>query len=127
MKTKLIVVGVLASILTFGTNANGLLSNTENQLETNQEDSKTAKFKVYGNCGMCKKRIEGALSDVKGVEKANWDVKSKIITVTFDPHVTSLEAIKEKIAAAGHDTDKNKADDKVYNKLPRCCQYERTK
>lgn len=85
----------------------------------------TASFKVYGNCGMCKKRIEGALSEVKGVEKASWDVKSKVLTVKFDPHVISLKTIKEKIAAAGHDTDETTADDNVYNKLPGCCQYDR--
>ena len=37
------------------------------------QDFKTEKFKVYGNCGMCEKRIEKAASSVDGVSKADWD------------------------------------------------------
>lgn len=85
----------------------------------------TAAFKVYGNCGMCRKRIEAALKDETGIEAATWDVKTKIITVIYNPHTTSLETIKETIALAGHDTDETKAADKTYDKLPGCCHYER--
>ena len=34
---------------------------------------------------------------------------------------------EKKIAAVGHDTEKYLADDKVYEKLPGCCHYERKK
>lgn len=86
----------------------------------------TASFKVYGNCGMCKNRIESSLK-TDGISQANWDVKSKILTVTYNPHVISLDDIHKKIAAVGHDTDKVKADDKTYKNLMGCCQYERKK
>lgn len=46
------------------------------------QDSKTETFKVYGNCGMCKKRIEKATTG-EGITKADWNVDSKIMTVTF--------------------------------------------
>lgn len=36
-------------------------------------------------------------------------------------------AFRKKIAAVGHDTEKFEADDKVYEKLPGCCLYERKK
>lgn len=85
----------------------------------------TKTFKVYGNCGMCKKRIESSLDDVKGIKEARWDVESKMITVTYDPHVITLNKIKENITLAGHDTDEVSASKKVYNELPGCCQYDR--
>lgn len=85
---------------------------------------KTDSFKVYGNCGMCKKRIEkAAVSD--GVSQAVWNVDTKLMTVTFKPAKITNEEIQKRIAAAGHDTEKFRADDKVYEKLPGCCLYER--
>ena len=88
------------------------------------QDAKTEKFKVYGNCGMCKKRIEKAAA-IDGVTKADWNVETKIMTVTYNADKTDTAAIQKKIAAVGHDTEKQKAADSVYNKLPGCCQYER--
>jgi mercuric ion binding protein len=88
------------------------------------QDTKTDTFKVYGNCGMCKKRIEKATAG-EGITKADWNVDTKIMTVTYDPSKITGEAIQKKIAAAGHDTEKQKTADAVYNKLPGCCQYDR--
>lgn len=86
----------------------------------------TATFKVYGNCEMCKKRIETSLKK-PGIKSANWNVDTKIITVVYDIHSISVEDIHKSIAAAGYDTEKEKASDKAYNKLPECCQYDRAK
>lgn len=84
-------------------------------------------FMVYGNCGMCERRIEGALANVKGVNTADWDVDTKVLTVQYDDAAISLEEIKKKVAAVGHDTDQFRAEKKMYNKLPGCCQYDRPK
>lgn len=84
----------------------------------------TEKFKVYGNCNMCKERIEKALK-VKGVRFAVWDKETKIVTVKFNPKVISLDKLHQLVANVGHDTDKVKADDEVYNSLHTCCLYER--
>jgi Cu(I)/Ag(I) efflux system membrane fusion protein len=46
-----------------------------------------------------------------------------MLTATFDPAKTSIDAIGKKIAEAGHDNDKAKATDKAYDKLPGCCKY----
>ena len=83
------------------------------------------KFKVYGNCGMCKSRIEKAMNSVEGVNAAEWDVDTKIAVVAYDEAITSLDAIMLAISKAGHDTDYYRADDEVYNDLPGCCQFER--
>ena len=87
---------------------------------------KTESFKVYGNCGMCKDRIEKA-AKAEGATSASWDSKTKMVTVTFDPAKTNVDALGKKIASVGHDTEKYKASDDVYAKLPGCCHYERAK
>ncbi len=84
----------------------------------------TSSFKVWGNCEMCKETIEGSLK-VDGVSKADWDVDSKIITVEFDAAKIDLDKIQKTIAAVGYDNDKYKGDDKAYNELAGCCQYDR--
>ena len=89
-------------------------------------DTNTEKFKVYGNCGTCEKRIETAANAVDGVTSADWDKDTKQIVVAYDDSQTSLMDIKKAIAAVGHDTDMVKADDEVYNALPSCCQYDRS-
>lgn len=84
-----------------------------------------ATFIVSGNCEMCKDRIEEAAKSVKGVSTADWDVKSKKITLVYNIALTSFNAIQKAIAKAGHDTGKFKADDKVYRSLPNCCKYRK--
>ncbi len=90
-----------------------------------QKSTKTDTFKVSGNCGMCEKRIEIAASEVKGVVKADWDADKGIMILTYNPAETTIEIVQKAIAAVGHDTEKTKADDKVYTKLPGCCKYQR--
>lgn len=89
-----------------------------------QNQSQTVTFKVWGNCGSCKKNIEKALK-VKGVSKADWNKSTKMITVSFNETEISLDKIHMLIAKAGYDTEKVKGDDKAYSKLDACCQYDR--
>jgi len=86
----------------------------------------TVTFKVWGKCDMCKDRIEKTVK-AEGATKASWDTKTCLLTVSFDPSKTSKDALSKKLASIGHDTEKYKADDKVYNALPACCHYERAK
>lgn len=79
-------------------------------------------FKVYGNCAMCKKRIETAL-DSKGIKQASWDSKTKELNVVYNSSKISEKEIHELIASVGHDTDKVKASDEAYADLPFCCLY----
>ena len=79
-------------------------------------------IKVFGNCGMCKERIETAL-DQNGVKLASWDSKTKNLEVVYNPKKISETKIHELIAGVGHDTEKVKAKDDVYGKLPFCCLY----
>jgi Cu(I)/Ag(I) efflux system membrane fusion protein len=82
-------------------------------------------FEVSGNCEMCKERIEAAAKSIKGVFTASWDMNTKLISVRFDDGITSLDAIGNAIAEAGHDNGKYHTADEVYNKLPPCCRYRK--
>lgn len=84
----------------------------------------TSTFKVWGNCEMCKETIEGSLK-VEGITKADWNVDSKIITVSYDDKKISLDQIQKNIASVGYDNEKYKGDDKAYSELAGCCQYDR--
>ena len=88
--------------------------------------NKTEKFKVYGNCSMCEKRIETAAKSIDGVTSADWNKETKMIEVTFDDAKTDIHKVHMAIAKAGHDTEMHKATDEAYNSLPGCCKYERT-
>lgn len=85
--------------------------------------SEHAMFGVKGSCDMCKERIETAAKSVKGVQSAHWDKAEQMIHLQYNPDETTPDAIGKAIAKAGHDTDRYKADDSVYDKLPGCCKY----
>lgn len=118
MKTvKIIIVALLAIAL--GSNA---YAQTHDHSKMEMGTTKTETIKVSGNCEMCKSRIEKA-AKLDGVSKAEWSTKTKMLAVTFDPAKTNMEQVGKKVAAAGHDTEKVKATDAVYYKLPGCCKY----
>lgn len=87
------------------------------------KDIVTKSYKVDGNCGMCKKRIEEA-AFVKGVKKTDWDKEKHILTVTYKPSKTNDGTILKSVAKAGHSSELVKAEDADYSKLPECCQYK---
>lgn len=97
------------------------------QQVSNDANVTTASIRIYGNCGMCKRTIEGALKEVKGVHAADWDVKSGMLAVAYEAGTVSEDAIKAKVAAVGYDSDTHRAPDEVYAALHGCCQYERPK
>jgi Cu(I)/Ag(I) efflux system membrane fusion protein len=86
---------------------------------------KTVAFQVSGNCEMCKDRIENVAMAIKGVGSADWKVADKMLRVKFSADKTNKELIQKAIAMAGHDTEKFKAPDDVYKKLPECCLYRK--
>lgn len=82
-------------------------------------------FKVFGNCGMCKSRIEKAVK-IDEVKYAKWNKDSKMLKIAYESTV-SADSLHKRITAVGHDTELMKADDKVYKKLPKCCLYRDNK
>jgi copper chaperone CopZ len=74
---------------------------------------------------MCKQRIEKAATSLSGIETAQWDPKTKVLSVSYDDQKSSTQKIQTAIAMTGHDTELFSASDKRYSELPGCCQYER--
>jgi len=110
MKTvKIIIVALLAIVIT-------------SEVYSQSVTTKTETIKVSGNCEMCKARIEKA-AKIEGVRKAEWSTKAKTLSVTYDPAKTNIEQVGKKVASAGHDNEKAKAEEKTFNSLPGCCQY----
>jgi len=85
--------------------------------------SKSETIKVSGNCSMCQKHIEAAARKA-GAATAKWDKKTKMLAVSFDESKTSDDAIQKAVAAAGYDTEKYAGDEKAYQSLDECCQYD---
>src|SRR5687767_3400381 len=75
--------------------------------QTKSKKVVTADIKVYGNCGMCKGRIEAAL-DRKGIKQAKWDPTTKNLNVVYVPSKITEQQICDIVASVGHDTDKSK-------------------
>lgn len=84
-------------------------------------------IKASGNCEMCEKRIEKAAFSVKGVKSAEWHVDCQDIHLIIDENKCTKEEVAQAIANVGHDTNLVKAQDKVYEEMHSCCQYERMK
>lgn len=88
------------------------------------KNAKTETVKIYGNCGMCEKTIEKA-GNLKDIVKIDWNVDTKMATITYDTKKTNQDEILTRIALSGYDSDKFLAPDDVYDNLHGCCQYER--
>ena len=80
-------------------------------------------FWVDGVCGMCEKRIESALLNTSGVRFADWSKENHLVKVAFSPKKLSEQKLHEIVAAAGHDTQKVKANNEAYAKVHACCKY----
>ena len=112
MKNTLIFIGIVIFSL-FVTNA---------KAQEKSKKTETVEFKVMGVCGMCKDRIENAAL-IKGVKLAEWNKQTKMLKVIYVPSNVTVEYIHKAVAEVGHDTEKVKAKDEVYKKLPKCCAY----
>ncbi len=112
MKTLNILVAFVFATISFSVNAQ------------TKDAVKKETVKVWGNCEMCQKHIEKAAKEA-GAASAKWSSETQILSVTYNPSKASLDKIEKSVAAAGYDTDHQTADDKAYNKLHTCCQYDR--
>ncbi len=99
-----------------------LVSFTECGVKKPKKVKSQLTFTVQGNCDMCKERIENAL-DVKGVYQAVYDLQNKKIFLVYNSAQFKEIQLHNIVASVGHDTEKVKADDLVYNNLPDCCKY----
>jgi copper chaperone CopZ len=80
-------------------------------------------FWVNGVCGMCEKRIESALINSSGVKFADWDNQTSQVKVAYNSKKITEQKLHEILAGVGHDTQKVRAKDEDYAKVPGCCKY----
>jgi len=60
-------------------------------------------IKISGmSCAHCSSRVENALKNLEGVEKANVDLKDGKATVEFDPEKLKLSELEHAIEKAGY-------------------------
>ncbi|NBC83772.1 MAG: hypothetical protein GVY19_10365 [Bacteroidetes bacterium] len=82
----------------------------------------TTTFHVDGVCNTCKERIERAAL-LRGVKYVEWEKTSEQLTVVYRNDKVKPDDVHISIASIGHDTEKVKASDEAYSKLPDCCLY----
>lgn len=99
-----------------------LLGNAFAGSSVRDDKEKEVKIKTSAVCGMCKARIERNLAFEKGVKEATLDVKSKVVTIRYNPNKTDVAKLKANISKTGYDAEEVPADEAGYAKLPNCCK-----
>jgi hypothetical protein len=99
------------------------VSAQDKKAKSKTEMDQTVSFKVAGIGGMCKKRIESAAMDSKGVKKAEWDIQTDMLVLVGSKKMDK-QKVASSLAKAGYRSEFAKADPKAYAKLPECCQYD---
>ncbi len=99
-----------------------LMGNLLAGIPTRDDREKEVKIKTSAVCGMCKSRIERSLAFEKGVKEATLDVKSKVVTIKYNPAKTDVAKLKANISKTGYDAEEVSADEAGYAKLPSCCK-----
>lgn len=99
-----------------------LLGNLFATAPVRDDREKEVKIKTSAVCGMCKARIERNLAFEKGVKEATLDVKSKVVTIKYNPTKTDVAKLKANISKTGYDAEEVPADEAGYAKLPSCCK-----
>ena len=98
------------------------LGNSLADAPTGDDKEKEVKIKTSAICGMCKARIERNLAFEKGVKEADLNVKTKVVTIKYNPAKTDVTKLKANISKIGYDAEEVAADPAGYNKLPSCCK-----
>jgi periplasmic mercuric ion binding protein len=75
-------------------------------------------------CDMCETTIEEGLIYEKGVKKADLDLATNVIHVTYDPKRTDADKLRTAVTKLGYYADDQPGDEKAYRNLPACCQKE---
>ena len=73
---------------------------------------KTEKINVYGmTCEHCVKTVTKAISSVNGVESADVNLQGNYADIKYDENIANLTDIKNAVAEAGYDTEKDGSAD----------------
>lgn len=100
-------------------------TNTFAQSDTNKPVIATltdTTFLVNGVCNMCKFTIESA-AQINGVEQAEWNVETKVLSLSYFPNNTTVTEISKAVNKSGYDTEYQMATEEDYKSLHKCCYY----
>jgi mercuric ion binding protein len=89
-----------------------------------QKDVETVQIKTSAVCEMCKETIEKEMAFTKGVTKAELNVETAMLTVSFKSTKTNVDAIRKAINKIGYDADDSPAESKAYDNLHHCCKKD---
>lgn len=78
-------------------------------------------IKTDAKCGMCKQRIETAVSQLQGVKSAVLNLDTKVLTVKYKASKVSADDIRTAVTKTGYDADSMTADPDARKSLPGCC------
>lgn len=111
-------------LLTLALVALAPLASAQTKATTKAKADATAQvqLKTSAVCDMCKARLEKSLAYEKGVQTANLDVPTQLLTVTYRPDKTTPDALRTAVQRTGYDADAQPADPRAYDKLPECCK-----
>ncbi len=102
-----ILIAVIAVFISFGS-----IAHAQRKIEV--------KIKTNAECEKCKIEIEKCVKNVKGVKKANLDLATKELTVSFLTKKTSVEKLRAAIACGGWEADDVKPNNKLNKDAPKC-------
>ncbi len=91
-----------------------------------QEETKTKEITIKSSvvCKMCKERVEHDMAFEKGVKEVTVNLETKEIDITYRPDKTTPDKLRLAVSKIGYDADDVEADQKAYDKLPRCCKKD---
>ncbi|MDA9107505.1 cation transporter [Flavobacteriaceae bacterium] len=118
-----LVIGYFLGNMSFNDSSNSDVNDTKAEAIVELMGTETS-FGVKGNCKMCKKTIEVSALSLEGVLKADWDVKTKQVSLVYDDQMIDLISIHQAISDSGYGTDLNELNKEAYDNLPLCCQYD---
>ncbi|MBD1207913.1 MAG: heavy-metal-associated domain-containing protein [Ignavibacteria bacterium] len=99
----LMIIGIASLSAPVAVSAKGFTftQTASNNNSAERGTQKQEKYWVAGVCDGCKKEIETAVKGVKGVTKAEWDLKTKTVTIDYNAAQTSPDALKKALVATG--------------------------
>jgi periplasmic mercuric ion binding protein len=74
-------------------------------------------IKTSAECAKCKRILETAMAREKGVQTAELDLTSRILTVVYRPGQTSADKLRQVVVRMDYDPDSADAETRSYNRL----------
>src|SRR5699024_5730137 len=81
----------------------------QTKVQANPDEKQSVTMSITGmTCAACATRIEKNLSKIEGVQKANVNLATEKATVSYDPAITSVENMIEKVKKTGYGVQEEK-------------------